>query len=62
MKPLNDHEVGEWADFLYDRWREYCLEKGVRERDGEHLNSFMAGGHAVLEAILKLEAKRGELE
>jgi hypothetical protein len=52
-------DVWEWADFLYDRWCEYCREKGVEEKDGEHLNSFMAGGHAVLDAILKLDAKRG---
>ena len=37
-------------------WRE------GREKDGKHLKSFMAGGHAVLDAILKLDAQRGELK
>jgi hypothetical protein len=56
--PLEDEEVWEWAAFLEDRWEAFAREKNLPCRDGKALRAFMAGGYAVLEAILELEKKR----
>ena len=61
MTPPNNEEVLEWARFLGVRWEAYAREKKLRgRRDGKHLRAFMAGGYAVLDAILEMEAKREE--
>ena len=58
MTPSSDRqeEVDSWANFLHARWSRYAEEQSLSEKaQRKQLSAFMAGGRAVLDAVLKFE-------
>lgn len=61
MIPSNKEggEVESWGRFLNVRWERYVKERKLSEKaQKKQLGAFMAGGQAVLDAVLKFQSSK----